>query len=296
MPVITVAAERCKGDGLCEAICPARIFAGSAAGTPPRVTRQDLCVLCGQCIAVCTQSAIANSRLGPAGFTRLGEPLAATPPQLIDWVQRRRSVRAYASRPVPRALLEEVVRVAGYAPTSAHGGEGWVRTVTVVSGPEKMREVAEQTAAYMTRIGRLLDSSVLKVLARWKEEPRSGRAMLPDLRMRLEEYDAGRNAITYDAPAALFVHTPRSDPEPHATCDAALMASLLAAHAHGLGTCWNGWIAMAASGYKLRSFTALRQLLGIPAHHDVYAAATVGWPRYRLHSLPPRETSIRWIE
>jgi len=293
---ITVDAGRCKGDGLCAAICPARIFVQAEAKKPPRVEAQERCVLCGQCIAVCPNGAIAHGRLAAEGFVRIGERQPVPAEGFVECLRQRRSVRAYAKKPVPRELLEGIVKVAGYAPTSAHGGEGWVRTVTVVSGETKMRRVAELTADYLARIGKLLDSSMVKLLARWKEGPRSGRAMLPDLWMRLEEWRAGRDAITYEAPAALFVHTPRAEPEPSATCQAALMAILYAAHAHGLGTCWNGWIAMAASGFKVRSFTALRELLELPAHHDVLAAATLGWPKYRLHSLPPRETKIRWIE
>jgi hypothetical protein len=42
--------------------------------------------------------------------------------------------------------------------------------------------------------------------------------------MRLAEYDQGRDAITYDAPAAIFLHTPRDTPEPEANCNAVMMA------------------------------------------------------------------------
>ena len=74
-----------------------------------------------------------------------------------------------------------------------------------------------------------------------------------------------------------------------------MMAILLAAHAHGLGTCWNGYLSKAASGFKLARFTALRDMLDLPDHHDVYAAATVGFPRFRLHSVPQREARAHWV-
>ncbi len=70
---------------------------------------------------------------------------------------------------------------------------------------------------------------------------------------------------------------------------------MLMAHALGLGTCWNGYLSRAASGFKVGGFTALRELLELPDHHDVYAAATVGFPAVRLHSVPPREARAHWV-
>jgi hypothetical protein len=71
---------------------------------------------------------------------------------------------------------------------------------------------------------------------------------------------------------------------------------MLLAQSIGLGTCWNGYLTKAASGFKVKSFTAFRNFLEIPDHHDVYAAATVGYPAIKLHSVPHREVSVRWIE
>jgi nitroreductase len=255
-----------------------------------------LCVKCGQCIAVCPHGALAHDALDPARFERIAERQPLDADAFVQCLRQRRSVRAYKKQAVPRELLEKVVGVAGFAPCSAHGGEGWVRTVAVVAGEERMRRVLELTVEYLRRLDALLDSAMVRLMARWKEAPRGGRAMLPDLRMRLAEFDRGRDAITYGAPAALFIHTPRDTPEPEANCNAPMMAILLAAHAYGLGTCWNGYLAKAADGFKVKSFTAFRELLGIPAHHRVYAAATIGYPRFKPHSLPHRETRIRWIE
>lgn len=291
---ITLDADRCKGDGACAQVCPVRIFQASEKKKPPRIGSTELCVRCGHCIAVCPTAALKHGALDASEFERVLDRQPVPAERFVECMRQRRSVRAYKDEPVPRELLERIVRVAGYAPTSAHGGEGWVRSTTIVTGAENMRRVVDLTAEYMRRLGSLLDSAIVKLVARWKEAPRAGRTMLPDLRMRLAEYDQGRDAITYDAPAAIFLHTPRDTPEPEANCNAAMMAILLAAHAHGLGTCWNGFLAKAATGFKVKSH--MREMLQLPDHHDVYSAATIGYPRLRLHSLPQRETSIRWID
>jgi nitroreductase len=136
---------------------------------------------------------------------------------------------------------------------------------------------------------------MVRMVARWKESPRKGRLMLPDMKMRLAEYERGRDVITYGAPAALFVHSPRVTPTPQTDCDCVLYPMMLMAHALGLGTCWNGYLDKAASGFKIRGFTALREMLELPDHHDVYAAATLGFPGVKLHSVPQREIEARWL-
>jgi nitroreductase len=115
------------------------------------------------------------------------------------------------------------------------------------------------------------------------------------MRMRLAEYEAGRDVITYGAPAALFVHSPRVTPTPQTDCDCVMYPMMLMAHALGLGTCWNGYLSKAASGFKVDTFTALREMLELPDHHDVYAAATLGFPSIRLHSVPQREAMAHWV-
>jgi ferredoxin len=254
MYTINLDHERCKGDLACTKVCPVRIFQPSEKKEPPRIGATDHCVLCGHCVAVCPNGALTHSELDASKFQRIRDRQPVSAEQFVEWV----------------------------------------RSATIVTGAESMRRVVELTAEHMRRLGSLLDSAVVRLLARWKEAPRAGRAMLPDLRMRLAEYDQGRDVITYNAPAAIFVHTPRDTPVPEADCDAAMMAILLAAHAHGLGACWNGFLAKAATGVRVKS--QLREMLQLPKHHDVYSAATIGYPRLRLHSLPHRETSIRWVD
>jgi nitroreductase len=216
------------------------------------------------------------------------------PEALGALIRQRRSLRVYKKDPVSREVLEAIARHAAFAPTGAHGGEGWVRHVAIVAGEENMRRVVEMTARYMEGMAALLDGFVVRQMARWNVEIRRGRSMLDDLRMRLAERAAGRDAITYDAPAAIFVHTTRSTTTPYEDCHGALMQLLLLAEAHGLGTCWNGWLVKAGSGFKSRS-TEFRDFLGLPADHDVYAAATIGYPGVKLHSVPQREVEVRWI-
>lgn len=291
---ITVDHDRCQHDGLCARVCPMRIFS-SPDGEPPRVAGAEHCVLCGQCIAVCPNQAVAHSALDRDRFDAVGAMPEADAAAVASLLRQRRSVRTYAARPVPREELAELVGIAGFSPTGAHGGEGWTRTCVVVSGADEMRRVLEITAAYMERLARLLDGPVVRTAARWTPAARVGRSLLPDIAMRLERHAQGEDVITYGAPHAVFFHASRHSVEPQVTCDTAMYTVMLLAHARGIGTCWNGWLVKAANGFKVARFTALRELLGIPEHHDVFAAATLGYRGVRLHSTPDRRTEVRFV-
>jgi nitroreductase len=158
-----------------------------------------------------------------------------------------------------------------------------------------MGRALELTVEYLRELRAVLHRPLVRVLAKFLVPPRRGRSMLPDLDMRLAEHDQGRDAIMYGAPAAIFVHAPRETPAPQIDCDTALLAMMLAAHAHGLGTCWNGWLAKAAEAFKVRHATGLRRLLQIPDHHEVGAAMTIGFPGLKLHSIPQRQTMVQWV-
>ena len=291
---ITIDKEKCKKEGLCARVCGVRMFSHKRKEYP-EVRNQEDCVLCGECIAVCPTGAITHNLLDKTRFKRTAGLAPLDADVVASILHQRRSVRAYKKGQIPRDVLEEIASVGGYAPTSAHGGEGWTRSCIIVSGEENMCKVRELTADYMRRLARLLESLVVRIVAHWNPGPRVGRSMLPDIYMRLRELEQGRDAITYDAPHALFFHSPRFSPYPQVDCDAAIYSVMLLAHAKGMGTCWNGWLMKAANGFRIKSFTALREMLGFPDHHEVFSAATLGYRALDLHSIPHRETKIGWV-
>jgi len=293
--IISVDEEKCIRDGLCAKVCPMRIFTHKKDGVPV-LKDTGICILCGQCIAVCPQDAIDHNILPSGQFEKISERNPAGEEALIATLRQRRSVRVYKEKEVPRDELNEIAQCCGYCPTGAHGGDGWERNVTIVTGKANMRQVLEYTIEYMKTMERKLNSFMLKQVSRWVPEARGGRSTLPDLLLRLGLFDKGEDPILHDAPALMLIHAPKDTSTPQADCDAALYAMMLAAESKGLGTCWMGWVQYAASGFKARSFTALKEFLRVPEHHDVYAAMVIGYPAMRLHSLPHRVTQCTWID
>ncbi len=293
-PQIIIDPDRCKQDGLCVKLCPMRIFEQPEQGVV-QVRNEQLCVYCSHCVAACPNDAIVHDGLDAGRIARIKCRSPAEPEALRQAFCQRRSVRMYKDKPVPRELVDQVVEVAGFAPTAAHGQGGKTRQVVVVSGQRHMKRCLELTVDYMRQLEKLLEGTMVKLAARWLDEPRRGISMLPDLRMRLAEFERGRDAILYEAPMAIFVHTAGTNPDPVTDCSAAMLSMMVFAQSLGLGTCWNGWLAMAGSGAKVKACTEFREFLRLPPEHDVFAAATMGYAGVKLHSLPDRRTELRWI-
>lgn len=292
---ISIDATTCNKDGLCARVCPSRIYRFEK-GQVPMIERAHECVLCGQCLAACISGSIRHSKLALEDLRKIESPKPAEPGALLAFLQQRRSVREYRQKPVPGELLQRVAQMAGYAPVGAFGAAGWVRNVTIVEGEDNMKAVREATVRYMRKLHRFMSGFMMKGFSRFSQEARSGLSTLPDLEMRLAEHDAGRDVILYNAPAAMFVSVGYETTTPHEDCDAALMSMMLAAHALGLGTCWNGWLGNAALSSHVSGPRVLGDLLGLPKSHVVAEAFTLGWPVVPLHSIPYRETAIRWVK
>jgi len=289
VPSISINHEACKRDGLCARLCPMRLFKADD-GAVPEVRRPEECILCGHCVAGCPSGAILHQGLEVARLRRCAPSGSLASDQAYALLSERRSVRNYKKEPPPREFLEKIVEVAGYAPGSPHHRLGWVRSFTVVLGEERMRQVREIAVDYLRRICKLLDSLHVRWAARFDESARAAREALPDLRMRLTEWERGRDQV------AIFAHAPVFSPLPQIDCDAALTSVLLYAHAHGLGTCWNGILQDAARGNYLKGYNALHEFLGIPDGHLCFASATLGYPSLKLLSVPPREVAVAFLE
>lgn len=296
-PEITINQDICSECGLCVRICPTRVFK-SPDGNPNSKTTShhpEECVLCGQCLCICSTNSIAHSGFEPTNFIRIQNRKPVTPEVAFQFLSQRRSVRNYNKETPSKELLEKIVQIAGFAPGSPHHRVGWVRNMTIVYGEDNMKVILDLTADYIQKLLKLLKSNFLKIMAQFSESARAGLAVIPDFEMRLNEYKNGQDSIIHNAPVAIFFHAPVASSTPQTDCDTALLLVQLYAEANGLGTCWNGLLQGAAAGDHLKGFTKLSEFLKIPKDHKCYGAMTIGYPSVNLHSIPERKVDISWI-
>ncbi len=293
-PTITIVQDTCNKCGLCSKTCPIRVFDYKKEEIPD-IQNNDECVLCGQCLCACPTNSINHSGFDKSNFKATNNKQTLNADFAFDLLSQRRSLRNYKKEVPTINLLTKVVEIAGYAPSSPHHRVGWIRNATIVVGQENMKIVAEMTSEYMEKMIKILGGWFMKWAAKYDERAKAALGIVPSFKEGLSEYKKGNDMITYNAPAAIFLHAPIKSSTPQIDCDAACLQIQLYAEANGLGTCWNGLIQGAASGDHLKGFKKLEKFLKIPEGHKCYAAMTIGFPSVKLHSIPERKTDINWI-
>jgi len=100
----------------------------------------------------------------------------------------------------------------------------------------------------------------------------------------------GEDPILYRVPGALILHAERTAVCGRDDCQLAAMAGMLAAPALGLGTCMIGFLLP-----PFGRLPALRNLVKLPASHDVHAVLAVGYPTVQYTYAPRRpEIPVTW--
>jgi FMN reductase [NAD(P)H] len=199
--------------------------------------------------------------------------------ELREALRRRRSVRTYADRPVPPAVLERITNAAVVWAPSAGFSQG-LRLV-VVTDPETRREIAVAAAE---------EELAAKGRPRWKAAAPVHVVVLT----REGDYHE-----RYQAPDKLKITGGREIdwPAPYWYVDAgaAAMTLMLAAIDEGLDTAIFG----------VTDQEALRRVLGLPDDFSFVAVVAVGYPAEAVdrpsgdasvftQRRKPREEVVRW--
>jgi nitroreductase len=178
-------------------------------------------------------------------------------------IRARRSVRDYASEPVPRDTLRALIDAAVQAP-SAMNTQAWAFSVV-------------EDQKLLTRVSDAVKAHMLEHLPAAEAPP--VRAMLSNPEFH----------IFYHAPALVVISSTRRGPWETENCALAAQNLMLAACAAGLGTCWIGfaqaWLATDEG----------RAMLQLPATHRPVAPIIVGRPKAQSAPVARRAPEIRWI-
>lgn len=270
----TLDRSACLEDGLCARVCPSGFLTAGSDGAPclaPEVPGAPRCIECGHCVAACPAGALSLGGIGAGALEPLRAGWRLDPDRVGQLLRGRRSIRAFRDEPLQRATLAALLETAQYAP-SGHNAQPihW----TVVETRQGVRAVAEATAAWMRRTVES-DAALAGALG---------------LRGLLAQWDAGRDVLCREAPHLVVAHAPATDPGGTIAGAIALTYLDLAAVAAGAGSCWAGYVFIAAG-----SSPDVAAALGVPAGRRCCGATLVGRPAVKHLRIPARRApTIAW--
>jgi len=263
--------EKCKRCGACAAECPYDLIVDDPEGFPKlRPAARKTCIACGHCVAVCPTGALAlpdmppvTDALSPEQCRAMVRDQRISPEQADQFLRSRRSIRSYRDKTIPEETLLELLGVAAFAPSAKNGQPArWI----VTRSAETTQELVSHVVHYMS-----INNVFPGVIKNWKK---------------------GVDKVCHNAPHVAVAYAAEDGFNPAEDCALAAAYLELAAHARGIGACWAGFLMEAAEGCQ-----ALRERLGIPEGHGVYAALMLGYPKFRYARIPRRrDVAVRWLD
>jgi nitroreductase len=186
---------------------------------------------------------------------------------VIENIRKRRSVRAYDSKPVPRDIINTVIGSGNEAP-SAMNSQPWRFVVVEDKGAKKkLLGAALPQAKKITEMVKDVDPERY-------ESIKKRYADLPD-------------PVYYSAPAIVFV-IGRGRYAAH-SCPLACENMMLTAASLGLGSCWVGFGAMVLDDPEAR------KLLELADDESIFGPILLGYPKGETARPLKKDPKVKWV-
>lgn len=323
--------EKCNGCGRCVETCPIQLL--ELRNEKSRANeRYDhfRCITCQNCVVVCPKDAITiegdyrvssgywkndhlfpGPKTNPAPFEgRNGQPFTEYENELTETekvIYKRRSIRLYKKKQVPKEMVKRVLDAARFAP-SAGNNQPW--KFIVIQKKELIDEIN-------TRCKESLKIHPHLCMPHdWKEKQTPGvkdprfkwwqHALIPMLAyLKPGDYDqrvrGGVNTVTSDPDYHIFFNAPtliilladkRAIGGTELDMGICGETMVLAAHSLGLGTCWVGLI----DGLKLHP-KFRKKILGVEYPFEIVSSITLGYPAGKIdHPVKREQLRVDWLE
>ena len=189
---------------------------------------------------------------------------------IFTLIKTRRSVREFEKKPIPREVMETIVRAGIWAPSSING-QPW--RFVVVSDPTELRSVAHEAKVEL--------SNYLKTP---EAEAKYGKENCARFMPRAE----GEDELFYGAPAIVFVIGTK-EPDDHFNHGLAAQNMMLCAHDLGVGSCPIGL------AEPLNHSKKVQKLFGLKSNERIVIALVFGYPAEKPNATKRNFEVVKWI-
>ena len=252
---------------------------------------EKICIECGHCEAVCPENVIHLK-------THEGSELAAIPsleeipsyPELFNLTLRRRSIRQFKEKTIPKELIEKLLKIGRYSPTGANTENVHF---TVVQNKKKVEAISDHITNKRERfIKTLEDPQGRKALKKVMTEEEINEALenIPKYKIRQEAIAKGRDFWCWGG-ELLIIHGDKTIGGMPSNSALAAAHIMLAAETLGLGTCSLGFLT-----YFINESETLKKIINLPSNHIVGYCLTMGFPDVKYKRIPARKNlRVQWL-
>jgi len=290
MESIVIDQDRCTLCGACAEVCVRQIIDDS--GDTLKLTAPENCIFCGHCKAVCPEDAIEIPSLNSEEFIAVPDKDEfPSPDNLLNFFRYRRSTRIFQDKPVEKQKIEKIIEAGRFAPT---GGNFQALRYVVAHTPEKIDEIRNLAFDALLQYADTLDHSLANTAKNGKSLSITDTIQKNYARSLMEMaklHEDGIDKLLWNAPALIVTHVSKLVDSPGVDAGLAAMQMVLMAEALGLGTCFIGFIVMAAE-----ISPDLKKVLQIPENHQTVVSFVTGYPDVSFQRLVSRKPARkRWL-
>jgi nitroreductase len=179
---------------------------------------------------------------------------------VIETINKRRSVRAFESKPIPRDVINTIIEAGNQAPSTMGMVKGVLRF-------QPWRFVVVEDAEFKQKL-------VETALPIWKKFLEGTKETDPELYENVmtlyEVLPEPKDLVYYSAPVIIFVIGPISNA---VSCSLACENIMLAATSLGLGSCYTGF------GMMVKGNAEVVQALELADGERIYGPILLGYPK-----------------
>lgn len=229
------------------------------------------CIQCGRCMMVCPNYAIGieGEAISKNDIIEL-TPSNISFEELHSFFVKRRSIREFKEKEVPKESIEKIIKAASTSAISIPPSEV---KVLVINGKEKVQEFAADIVTSFNSLLKMFKLiKLFKPFVKKQQYQIFDEFVIPLMKETVNQRKKGKDILFYDAPAVvLFYNTDAADKEDSII---AATTATIAAESLDLGTCIIGSVPPA-----INNNPKLKEKYGILKDENVSMAFIVGFPK-----------------
>ena len=289
--IIKIDIDNCTKCKECVKDCVANLFYFEQDQLQMVETFEERCIECGHCEAVCPVNVI---RLKHHKEEELENSSARekipTYDKFLNLVLKRRSIRRFKEKPIPKELIEKLLKVGRYSPT---GGNSENVYFTVVQDRSTVTAISRHiTERLTTLVNALEDPKGRDLLKKSRSEVEISQVLenLPSIKRKLNIIAKGIDFWCWNG-ELIIIHGDKVEGGISSNNALAAAHIMLAAETLGLGACSLGYLTGFVNQYEV-----IRDLIKIPSNHTVGYCLTMGYPDVKYKRIPARKPlKVQWF-